>query len=156
MFREMRRTQRQLGEEETRRILASENCGVLSVMGDDGYPYGVPVNYGFFEGKIYIHGTVQKSHKLDAIRKDSRVCLTVISRHDLLIEEYTTDYESVIVFGRARILETLSEKIEAVRRMMTGIAPDYADQAVEHYRDAMDAVAMIEIVPEHMTGKARS
>ncbi len=155
MFREMRRKDRELGPEETNHILCSENYGVLSVNGDDGYPYGVPVNYAFAEGTFYIHATSQKSHKLDAIRKNPKVCLTVIAQHDLVPEELSTNYASAIVFGTARIVEDPQEKTEALRMMMDGLAPEMAETALEQYKDVMSVLAMIEIVPEHVSGKAR-
>ena len=66
MFREMRRKKQQLADEECRSILERGKTGVLAVNGDDGYPYAVPVNYVFSNGKIYFHSALS-GHKVDAI-----------------------------------------------------------------------------------------
>ena len=87
MFREMRFSKRQLPTEQAEEILKSQTYGVLSVTGDDGYPYGVPLNYGYIDGKFYIHSTSADSHKLDGIRRNPKVCLTVVSKHDLIEAE---------------------------------------------------------------------
>ena len=54
MFREMMRIKQQLQESECIEILKNEKRGVLSVLGDDGYPYGMPMNHFYCEedGKI--------------------------------------------------------------------------------------------------------
>lgn len=155
MFREMRRKDRQISSEEALQIIRAQKLGVLSVNGDEGYPYGVPVNYGYFDGKLYIHSTSGESHKIDAIHRETKVCLTIIAEHSLRAEEYTTGYRSVIVFGKARLITDAAEKVEAMCRMMDGIAPELTEKAREHCRGKEHTYTMIEIIPEHITGKAR-
>ena len=57
MFRDMRRFKQQISEEECIDILKKEPRGVLSILGDAGYPYGMPLDhwYSEAEGKIYFH-----------------------------------------------------------------------------------------------------
>ena len=154
MFREMRRKERQLSMPQCEEILRSHMWGVVSVNGDDGYPYGVPMNYGYIDHRLYIHCTSKESHKLEAISKNSKVCLTVVAQHDLKAEKFMTEYVSVIVFGLARIITDTAEKKEAMRKMMRGIAPEMEEKAAACYSDAGDNLAMIEITPEYISGKA--
>lgn len=155
MFREIRRKDRALSDEETDALLASHNYGVLCLSGNGDYPYGVPVNYGYADGKIYIHSTSQSSHKLDCIRQDSRVCFTVVGDHELAADEFSSHYSSTIVFGRARILTEEADILPALERMMSSLAPEMADQAVDHCRRTLHSLVMLEITPEHKSGKAR-
>lgn len=155
MFRETRRKDRVLAAEEAEALLREQDYGILCVSGDDGYPYGVPVNYGYADGKIYIHSTAQNSHKLDGIRRNDKVSFTVVGQHDVVPEVFSSNYSSVIVFGRARIIPDGPELPAALRRMMSGLAPDMAEKAAEHCRNSIDAMVMLEITPEHITGKAR-
>ncbi len=155
MFREMRRKDREAGEARTREILEGENWGVLSVAGDYGFRYGVPLTYAFVEGKIYIHATNGESHKSDAIRRNEKVCFTVVSRHEIEKEKLTTHYASAIVFGTARIIEEEAEKIDAIKKMMSRLAPEMAQKVDEHCKNSMERVIMIEITPIHITGKER-
>ena len=64
MFRELRRKNQQLSETEARSILKNGTHGVLSVQGDDGYPYGVPMNYVYGDDAIYFH-CAKEGHKLE-------------------------------------------------------------------------------------------
>lgn len=155
MFRETRRKDRVLTAEEAEALLREQDHGILCVSGDGGYPYGVPVNYGYAGGKIYIHSTAQSSHKLDGIRRNDKVSFTVVGQHDVVPEALSTNYSSVIVFGRARIITDGPELPSALLRMMSGLAPDMAEKAAEHCRRAAGAMVMLEIAPEHISGKAR-
>ncbi|MGM9614150.1 MAG: pyridoxamine 5'-phosphate oxidase family protein [Oscillospiraceae bacterium] len=155
MFRETRRKDRVMPAEEAEALLREQDYGVLCVSGDDGYPYGVPVNYGYADGKIYIHSTAQDSHKLDGLRRSDKVSFTVVGQHDVVPEVFSSNYSSVIVFGRARIIPDGPELPAALQRMMTGLAPDMADAAMEHCRNSINAMVMLEITPEYISGKAR-
>ncbi len=155
MFREPRRKDRVLTAEEAAALLREQDYGVLCVSGDDGYPYGVPVNYGYTDGKIYIHSTAQSSHKLDGVRRCDKVSFTVVGAHDVIAEEFSSNYSSVIVFGRARIIESGPALQDALMRMMSGLAPAMADKAAAHCRLSTGSMVMLEITPEHITGKAR-
>ena len=81
MFREMRRIRQQLPENEVLEILERNAEGVLSLHGDNGYPYGIPVNYTWDASRILFH-CAKTGHKVDAIEADPKVCFTVI---DLLL-----------------------------------------------------------------------
>ena len=70
MFRTMRRYKQRISGEECIRILQEEKRGILSVHGEDGYPYGIPMNHWYNpeDGKLYFHGA-KTGHKIDAIAK---------------------------------------------------------------------------------------
>ena len=78
MFRDQRRIKQKLSHEECIELLKNEKRAVLSVLGDDDYPYGMPVNHFYNEedGKIYIHGS-KRGHKIDAIKRHDKVSLCV-------------------------------------------------------------------------------
>ena len=77
MFPEMRRWKQQLTQQECVEVLKQEPRGVLSLMGEDGYPYGLPISYWYCEadGKIYFHGA-KSGHKIDAIQRCDNACTT--------------------------------------------------------------------------------
>ena len=82
MFREMRRKKQKLAEEECRAIIERANSGVMGVIGDDGYPYTVPVNPFLMGNKLYFH-SAKAGHKIDAIVKAvSYTHLDVYKRQD--------------------------------------------------------------------------
>ena len=101
----MRRKRQELPKEECEKILNNATAGVLSVLGDGGYPYGVPISYVYAEGKLYFHSAVE-GHKLDAIVKEDKCSFTI---------EYTTYFRSVITFGRIRRLESMEEILHGLQ-----------------------------------------
>lgn len=153
MFRNMRRDEKLMTLDETQEVLREQDFGILSVIGDDGYPYGVPVNYVYDEGKLYFHGTSEASHKLDAINKEAKVSFTVVSQHELVPEKMSTKYASVIIFGRARVIYSKEETIDTLRTFLARLSPEMASKTSKIYEAKQGKFVMIEITPEHTTGK---
>ena len=113
-FRPMRRKRQELPKEECEKILNNATAGVLSVLGDGGYPYGVPISYVYAEGKLYFHSAVE-GHKLDAIVKEDKCSFTIIDQDEIHPDEYTTYFRSVITFGRIRRLESMEEILHGLQ-----------------------------------------
>ena len=116
----MRRSERQMTDIAAKQVLASENWGVLSVCGDDGFPYRVPMNYAYWADALYLHCSSATSYKLDGIRRCNKVCFTVVSQHQLDSKNLACKYESVIVFGTAAIIESEVELIDSVAMFHVG------------------------------------
>jgi uncharacterized protein len=153
MFREMRRKNQLLPNEETINILNSRTAGVLGVSGDDGYPYTVPVSYAYEDGKLYFH-CAKQGHKIDSIQRNDKVSLCVIDQDKIIPQELTTYFRSVIIFGRARILSEGGEIRHALESLGKKYSPGLEEQARQSIEEALDKVCVIEIKIEHMTGKA--
>lgn len=115
MFREMRRKKQLLTPEERAAVLHRGTSGVLALAGDDGYPYAVPMSYVYDGAKLYFH-CAKSGHKLDAIRRNCKASFCVIDQDQIVPEEYTSHFRSVIVFGTMRILEDDGEKRAAMKR----------------------------------------
>ena len=113
MFRKMRRSKQELTKEECIEILKKEPRGVLSVQGEDGYPYGMPMTHGYNEkdGKIYFHGA-KSGHKIDAIKNCDKVSFCVMDEGYRKEGEWALNIRSVIVFGRLRIVEEPEKVVE--------------------------------------------
>lgn len=152
-MRDMRRNERQLSDDTVKKILEKENWGVLSVHGDDNFPYGVPVNYAYMGGTLYIHCSSAASHKLDGIRRCNNVCFTVVSQHELHAPALACNYESVIVFGIATIIDSPEEKSEAMRLFMRGLAPEMEETGLQKCNPETSGLSIIKIEPVHLTGK---
>lgn len=153
MFREMRRFKQQVSREECVRVLTEQKRGVLSVIGDDGYPYGLPIDHWYCEEDrhIYFH-CGKEGHKIDAIRKCDKVSYCVYDDGVRKDGDWVLHFVSVITFGRIRIVEDE----EKMRRICTEITKRFTDD--EEYlqkemESAFSRVACLELIPEHMTGK---
>lgn len=153
MFREMRRSRQQLADEAASEILEQGSHGVLAVLGDDGYPYAVPLSYVCSDGKIYFH-CARSGHKLDAVRACPKASFCVVARDDVIPELFATKYESVIAFGRVRELTDDVEKRAAVTLLARKYSPEESDESVNAEIEREWApLAMLEFTIEHMTGK---
>lgn len=152
MFRPMRRFKQEVSREECIKILTEEKRAVFAVNGDDGYPYAVPVNFWYDSGsdKIYFHCS-KAGHKLDAMLKDDKVCFTVYNT-GYQKEDWSYYVTSVIVFGRAKVMDNEEEKREKIKRFGMKYYP--TEQEVdEEIRKDFSRVNFVEIMIEHMTGK---
>lgn len=150
MFRKMRRFRQQLKDEEAIKILENGKTGVLAVNGDDGYPYTVPLNYLYKDGKIIIHGA-KAGHKYDAMNNSDKVCFCVIDQDEVVPEKVTNYFRSVVVFGRVKIIEDETLRKEAALAIGRKFGPEEAVQ--EDMKRSYNNVVMYEINIEHMTGK---
>lgn len=118
MFREMRRSPQALSKEEIVEVLNKETRGVLSVQGDDGYPYGVPINHYYDEetNKLYFHGA-DFGHRVDAIKRDPKVSYCVFGQDYQKDGDWAKYVKSVIVFGKAELIEDQEEIIKWSRAL---------------------------------------
>lgn len=150
MFRAMRRKRQELSAAECEEILARASHGVLALAGDEGYPYAVPMSYVYADGRFYFHSAKQ-GHKLDAAARCDKASFCVVGRDEVRPKLYATDYESVIAFGRLRVL-TGAEADAAIVRLADRYEPDGAGRDAELAREA-GKYTMLELRTEHMTGK---
>ena len=131
VIRSMRRFKQALPLDACKEVLKNGRRGVLSVIGDDGYPYGVPINYVYDEKEnaLYFHGA-KEGHKIDAIKKSGKVCFTVFDEDYKEDGDWAYYVKSVIVFGRAKVVEddpTVKEVdaiLERTRGRVQGVRVD--------------------------------
>lgn len=152
MFRELRRKKQLLSEEESIEILKNSTAGVLGVIGDNGYPYAVPMSYTYKNNKIYMHSAM-KGHKIDGILNNNKVSFAVTGKDHIVQETFTTHYNSVVVFGLARIIEDSREKKIALEELIEKYSPDYVKEGQTEIKKDIDNTAIIVIDIEHLTGK---
>lgn len=153
MFREMRRKRQKISLEECEDILCRGTSGVLAVSGDGGYPYTVPLSYLYENGKIFFH-CAKTGHKIDAVRRNERVSFCVIDRDQIVPEEYTVYFRSVIVFGRIRELKEENEKRAAIEKLAVKYSPRESalsrERAIEK---EYGSVCVLELSAEYISGK---
>ena len=151
-FRAMRRKRQQLSEEESVAILKKATAGTLALLGDNDYPYAVPLSYVYQEGRIYFHSALA-GHKVDAIRKCDKASFCVIEQDDVQPEKYTTFFRSVIAFGRIHIIEDEHEKLETARMLGNRYNPNHDEALQKEIESGLSRMLMIRFDIEHLTGK---
>ena len=151
MFRKMRRFNQGLSEEACVSILKAQPRGILAVRGEDGYPYALPLDYIYMDGRLYFH-CAKEGHKLDAIAADDRVSFCVMDEGFRKEGEWALNISSVIIFGRVRNIEDSAETVRIVRQLALKYytTPEAAEEEV---RKAAARVQILELTIDHMTGK---
>ncbi len=151
MFRKMRRQKQELSEEECINILINEARGVLALLGDDDYPYSLPMSHVYVDGKIYFHGA-KTGHKKDAVEKHPKASYCVMDSGVKNEDEWWYTFKSVIVFGKIKTLTDNDEKIEKLRYLGNKFFPTEEDTEKEIKR-LFDKTEVFELTIEHMSGK---
>lgn len=153
MFREMIRKKQALSQEECIDILKTQLRGVLSVMGDDAYPYGMPINHYYCEedGKIYFHGG-KKGHKIDALKRHDKASFCVYDEGFRREGDWALNIKSVIVFGRVEFIEDR----ETTYRISAALSRKFTDDEA-YIQDEIvrsgPGTLLFALIPEHMSGK---
>ena len=153
MFRGMRRFKQQVSEEECIRVLKEQPRGVHSMIGDDGYPYGIPLDHWYCEedGKLYFHGA-KEGHKIDAITKCDKVSFCVMDEGFRKEGEWALNITSVVVFGRIKPV-TDNEKARLIGENLCRKFTDDEEYIRHELEHALPRALCLELIPEHITGK---
>ncbi len=153
MFRELRRAGQQLSREECIRLLESETWGVLSVLGDDGYPYGMAMNhfYNQADGKIYFH-CGHGGHREDALLRCNKVSFCVTDSGYRPEGEWARRVNSVILFGKIEIIDDIQKVIEIVTPLSYKFTDDEA-YIQRELQSAAHKTRLLCLTPEHICGK---
>lgn len=154
MFRSMRRFKQQVSEEECKRILKEEKRAAFSVIGDNGYPYTVPVDFYYDEEDhcVYLHGA-KSGHKIDAINNCNKVCFVTWNQGFKTENNWEWNSTSVVIFGKAKFVDDRELLEDRLRKLTLKYYPTKEEVDEGMKSPSMNAVQMIAIDIEHMTGK---
>ena len=149
----MRRKKQCLSEEESVDILQKGSSGVLALLGDEGYPYALPISYVYHEGHLYFH-SAKKGHKIDAIKACSKASFCVIEKDEVHPERFTTYFRSVIVFGKIRCIEDEHQKMQAIQYLIDKYCASMSQESQKNeIQQYWQALQMIAFDIEKITGK---
>ncbi|MCQ2505565.1 MAG: pyridoxamine 5'-phosphate oxidase family protein [Lachnospiraceae bacterium] len=153
MFRKIRRVKNEIGIEDAKLLLKEGKRAAFSVIGDEGYPYTVPINFYYdeAENRIYFHSAKQ-GHKIDSIKANDKVCLAVWNEGYKDEGDWAYRVSSCIVFGRARLISDPAITVEKVRTFARKYYPTFEEVEEEIERD-IKGVQLVAIDIEHISGK---
>jgi len=147
----MRRSDKALSTDATVRILHEGEYGVLSTVDGDGQPYGVPLNYSLQENCLYFHCALE-GHKLDNLLINEKASFCVVGRTKVLPAEFTTEYESVIVTGRAAEVYG-EEKNKALVSLVEKYSSGFVAEGRKYIEKLDNETKVMRIEIDSMTGK---
>lgn len=153
MFRELIRQNKKLSMDECVHVLKTEKRGILSVNGDNGYPYGMPMNHWYNEedGKVYFHcGNV--GHRLDALKKDNKVSFCTYDEGYHNPGQWALNVKSVIVFGKIEIIDDVDRIVDITTKLSYKFTQDDAYIKDEIARNIHRTLLLV-LTPEHICGK---
>lgn len=150
MFRKIRKIKNEIDNDAVDSLLHSCRRGVLSMNGDDGYPYSILINYYYDEAnqKIYFHGA-KSGYKVDCLNRNDKVCFTVFGNESIKELPWAPYVQSVVVFGRCHLIDTDNEILKTFA-MKYYPSSDLADMEI---KEGSKFVQMYEISIEHKSGK---
>ena len=153
MFRELVRKNKAMPLAECIELLKNENRGVLSVLGDDDYPYGMPMNHFYNEddGNVYFHcGNV--GHRLEALQKHNKVSFCVFDKGSEIEGDWALKVQSVVVFGKIEFVED----VELIKDIVTRLCHKFTNDE-EYIKNEIDMhlhrTLLMRLRVEHITGK---
>jgi len=153
MFRELDRKKQQLSQEESIALLRSAPRGVLSLIGDGGYPYGLPIDHWYHDedGCLYFHSG-PAGHKVDALRACPKASFCVMDEGCRKDGDWALHIRSVIVFGKVEFVKDHTAAIELTRQLSRKYTSDeaYIQEEIDKYGHE---VLVFKLIPEHITGK---
>jgi len=154
MFRDLTRTDKQLPQEICVEILKKETRGVLSVLGDEDYPYGMPMNHWYNEadGCLYFH-CGKEGHRVDSLRRHNKVSFCTFTHGTRENGHWALHVNSVIVFGRMELVEDLAVICDVTAKLSRKFTDDEAYIQAEIQGFAKKTL-LLKLIPEHICGKA--
>lgn len=155
-MREMRRKERAMSNSKAQELVATSSYGVLSMVNVDGGGYGVPLSYAVEEdGNLYFH-VAKSGHKLENLASDNRVTFTIIGDTQVVPHKFSTQYESVIVFGKIEQVENEEERTRAARLLIEKYSPAYVVQGEAYIEKAIKHIIVLKLIVDHLSAKANS
>ena len=147
----MRRAKQQLSDADALKLLKEGTSGVLALNGE--YPYAVPLSYVYEEGAIYFH-CAKSGHKLDLLKACARASFCVIGKDQVISEEFTTYFRSMIVFGTVEIIEEEAQLRSALRLLAAKYSPRESEaHLAKEIEGALASVCILKLHVEEMSGK---
>ncbi|WP_150843971.1 pyridoxamine 5'-phosphate oxidase family protein [Clostridium sp. UBA1353] len=153
MFKEMRKKDREVLGEDIEKILTNGEYGVLATVGENGYPYTVPLSYVYQDNSIYFH-CAKEGHKLDNIEKNHKVSFCVVTDTEVLPGKFSTNYKSIIAFGEAKELTGVLKR-DILFKFIEKYSQSFIEEGKRYIERAQDSAKIVEIKIEHITGKSR-
>lgn len=150
-MREMRRKDKEIGTDETINLLTNCEYGVLSTVGNDGQPYGVPLNYTYKDNCIYFHCAL-KGHKIDNIEDNPKVSFCTVGNTEVLPSEFSTNYVSAVAFGVASEVQG-TERYNALVLLLEKFSPGFMEEGKKYIEKLDKVTKVIKIQIQHISGK---
>ncbi len=152
-MKKVRRKDREITRPEAEEILTNCKYGILSTVGEDGQPYGVPLSYTYKNNCIYFH-CATSGHKIENIQNNSKVSFCVVGETNVIAAEFTTKYESAMVFGVASEVQG-AEKDNALMWLLEKYSAEFIEEGKNVISKMGRVTKVMKKEIDHISGKAQ-
>jgi nitroimidazol reductase NimA-like FMN-containing flavoprotein (pyridoxamine 5'-phosphate oxidase superfamily) len=152
-MRNVRRKDREIETQDAIKLLSNGEYGILSTVGDDNQPYGIPLSYAYENNSIFFHCALD-GHKIENIENNPKVSFCVIGKTKVLPEKFSTEYESAVAFGVASEIQG-AERNKALLLLIKKYSPEFIEEGHKYIEKLNKATKVIKIEIDHISGKAR-
>ncbi|MGI6223405.1 MAG: pyridoxamine 5'-phosphate oxidase family protein [Prevotella sp.] len=152
---DIRRQDRLMDEQRARQLLHEAEYSVISMIDDQGLPYGIPVN-AVFESPdhAYIH-CAPEGKKLRALAVHPDVSMCIIGHVHLVPDKFTTEYESVILKGRAHLVTNDEERRHAIELILDKYSPKFKERGLFYATKSLPRTSILRIDISEFSGKCK-
>jgi hypothetical protein len=130
----------------------------------DGQPFVIPTSYGRKDASLYIHGSaasrmLRQMQKKDGQKENARVCITVTLLDGLVLARsifnHSMNYRSVVILGKATLVDDPAEKLEALRLLSEHILPGRWDDSRQPNQSELKQTSVLRVPIEEFSAKVR-
>jgi nitroimidazol reductase NimA-like FMN-containing flavoprotein (pyridoxamine 5'-phosphate oxidase superfamily) len=155
-YANVRRQDRLLNEESARRLLAQGEFGVLSMQAENGGAYAVPMSFAWDgDRSVYFH-CAREGRKLRCIDLCNQVSFCITGRTTVIPEKFTTEYESIILEGKALVNLPSGERMKALEILLVKYSGEYMEAGMKYAGAALDKTEIVKLDIEKWSGKCKS
>ena len=152
----MRRKKQELPREEAVGILRRATSGVLTLQGEGGYPYAVPLSFAVEDApaglRVYFH-CAPEGYKLECVARSEKASFCVIGADDVVPEKFTTYFRSAVAFGRVRVVDDGGERMHALKLLADKYAPGLDEGFEREVGELSCRTCVLRLDVEALTGK---
>lgn len=151
----VRRQDRLLEDVQAMMLLKTGEYGVLSMVAADCSGYGIPINY-VWDGKdaIYFH-CAPVGEKIQYLRGNAKVCFSVVGKTEVVSAEFSTAYESVLLFGTIRMELPEPERMYALNLILDKYSPNDKVLGVKYAEKSFHRTTVLRMDIDRMSGKTK-
>lgn len=151
----IRRRNRLLSEDEAMMLLENGEYGVLSMASPEEGVYGIPINYVWDKQQsIYFH-CAPEGRKLRMLNECSRVSFCVVGRTHVISNQFSTEYESIVISGTViRQLEE-AEKRMALELLLDKYSPEDKEVGLKYMEKSFHRTHVLKLIIESVSGKCK-
>lgn len=151
----LRRQDRQMDVLSAVELLKNGEYGILSMITEEGEPYGIPISYAWDgEKSVYIHAA-REGKKLRCIEKNNSISFCVIGRTNVMPEKFSTEYESIVLSGKVYIVGGEEERMKALLLLVEKYSPVFSTEGKEYAERSIMKTEIIRLEISEWSGKKR-